>query len=816
MKKYLLILAAFICVSSIASAQYYLPQNNKWAFGYSGGLDFTSGTPVATTTAIYCFEGCASICNAAGNMMFYTDGVTIWDNTNSVMPSGSAIVSYTAASSTQAALIAPVLNNPNQFYVFSMEDVGSSSTYCELNYCIVDMTLNGGLGDVIASTLGTFVTNKLGEKMTVMSGNSCDLWLVTHRIDSTRFLSYKITTAGIAAPVSSSSGAFSGTDAYGIGHIKGSPDNRHIVLLGYYTANGTELHDFNATTGIVSNCRLLDSLGMHYGAEFSPNSNVLYCDDFGTGIFQYDITAGSAAAIRATRTAIGTGAISGDMKLATNGKIYFGQSLGGNAIDCIPNPNVPGTGCGYISSVVTLPGSSVTNGGLPNIIMMHGAGDTTIRTKDTTLCMPVSGLTLSGDTSGSAYIWSTGELTPTKTTTVYGTYWVAIMNNCTVRIDTIHVIAAVQDTTFKAHDTTLCSNTTTFNLTATAGYTQYLWNTGATTPTITATTFGTFFALCGNGCDLLIDTVHVLSIPFATATTTRDTSYCFPGTIALSASPGFSNYLWQDGSANTVFNATAAGTYYVVASSFCKEEIDSFHIFFATLSFTLGPDVNVCMNYNMTAPIKDQYAKYKWQDGSTGDSYSASRTGLYYLTISREGCVASDTVNVTFFHFTQNIPDTFICKETPFTLQLVTTPPPGGKVLWNDGSTNAVKTVSDSGTYWVYVSKDECQILDTVRVKTDWCNCWHNVPSAFTPNNDGLNDLIKPKIQPGCSISGYQFTIYNRWGELVFTSDKPGAGWDGSYKNQPADIGVYMYSLQFFAGSKINPVITSGSITLIR
>ncbi len=691
MKKYLAVLIVLLSLSQAATAQYYLPQNNKWAFGYYAGLDFTSGTPVATTTAIYPYEGCASICNAAGNMMFYTDGVTIWDNTNTVMPSGSAIVSYSAASSTQAALIAPVLSNPNQFYVFSMEDIGSSSTYCELNYCIVDMTLNGGLGDVIASTLGTFVTNKLGEKMTIMSGNSCDLWLLTHRIDSTKFLSYKITTSGIAAPVGSTSGAFSGSGAYGIGHIKGSPDNRHIVLLGYYSANGAEVHDFDATTGIVYNCRLLDSTGSHYGAEFSPNSNVLYCDNFGTGIFQYDITAGSAAAIRATRTAIGSGGISGDMKLAPNGKIYFGATLGGNTIDCIPNPNITGTGCGYMTSVVTLTGSAVTNGGLPNIIMMHGAGDTTIRTKDTTLCMPVSGLTLAADTTGSYYNWSTGEITATKNTTTFGTYWVAITNNCSVRIDTFRVHPAPQDTILRSRDTSLCSNTTSFSLTATPGYTQYLWNTGATSATLTATTFGTYYALCANGCHLLIDTFHVLSIPFATTTVIHDTNYCFPGTLTLSATPGFGNYLWQDGSSGSNYNATAAGTFYAVASSFCKEEIDSFHINFASLSFSLGPDVNVCMNYNITASIKDQYVKYKWQDGSTGDSYSASRTGLYYLTITREGCAATDSIQVTFFHLTQNIPDTFICKETPFTLDLVATPPPGGTVLWNDGTTNVVK-----------------------------------------------------------------------------------------------------------------------------
>jgi gliding motility-associated-like protein len=222
------------------------------------------------------------------------------------------------------------------------------------------------------------------------------------------------------------------------------------------------------------------------------------------------------------------------------------------------------------------------------------------------------------------------------------------------------------------------------------------------------------------------------------------------------------------------------------------------------------------MNYLIVPPVTGPDVTYLWQDGSKGSFYSASRTGNYSVTIHKGNCVAHDDINVEFFHFSQNIRDTFICKGEPINLDLVANPPVGGKVLWNDGTTNPIKTVHESGTYWVYVSMNECEILDTVHVVTGFCSCWHNVPSAFTPNGDGLNDMLRPTIQPGCNISGYQFSIFNRWGEQVFTSDIPGKGWDGMYKGEPADMGVYMYSLQFFTSIFDKQSAVSGTITLIR
>ncbi len=749
MKNRIFLIVAFIALGFTSQAQYNIGQNKKWAFGSNSGLDFVSGTATGITTSILTNEGCAAVADATGNMLFYTEGTKVWDRTGAVMPSGSAIVSFTTSSCTQGAAIAPVSGNPNQYYVFSLEEQYATTNYCHLAYCIVDMTLNGGLGDVVSSTLGTPITDKLSEKMTLCQSDECNkLWLIVHRTDSIKFLAYSISAAGIAAPVVSTVGTFTGMDAYLIGMLKVSPDRKHIVSQCYINSTGTELFDFNATTGVVSNCKVLDSTTMQYGAEFSPNSTKLYAEEWSTSVEQYDITGTTAAAVRATRTTVISSGEVSDLRLGPDGKIWANPAYSSTQLDCIANPDVSGTGCTYTPAAVTLAGSSYAIFGMGSqYYEFPGGGDTTIKSKDTTICLYPAGIIINSDTSGASYYWSTGASTSSINVLSLGTYWEVISNNCKINIDTIHVKGDIFQTITNASDTFLCANS--------AG-------------------------------------------------------------IELTAPAGFSNYIWQDGSTNLGLHVNAAGAFYVKYDSYCKENIDTFNVSLRSLSFTLGPDVTVCSNYTIDVPVKGTDVSYRWFDGSIGGSYSASRTGDYAVTVTKGSCVASDTINVHFFHYHQNIPDTFICKDQPILLNLVCTPPPGGSVLWNDGTTNIVKTVKDSGTYWVYVSVGDCQILDTVHVVTGYCDCWYDVPTGFTPNGDGLNDIAKPKLQPGCTVSGYQFNIYNRWGELVFTSDVPGKGWDGLYKGQPADLGVYMYSLQFFIGVHDKPVTKNGSITLIR
>ena len=87
------------------------------------------------------------------------------------------------------------------------------------------------------------------------------------------------------------------------------------------------------------------------------------------------------------------------------------------------------------------------------------------------------------------------------------------------------------------------------------------------------------------------------------------------------------------------------------------------------------------------------------------------------------------------------------------------------------------------------------------------------VPNAFSPNNDGENDMFKPTYRG--SLESYSFIVYNRWGKQMFATDDVTQGWDGIYKNKEQEIGVYVYSIQYkFVGEAAD--IKSGNVTLVR
>src|SRR5690606_23628606 len=158
-------------------------EENIWVFGDYAGLDFNNGAPVPIQTAIEGFgEANASIADENGQLLFYTEGTIVWDRMGNVMPNGndligSSLSSYTITSSTcQGALIVPMPNNKGKYYVFSLTAIESGMDH--LYYSVVDMDLNGGLGDVVPGQQGILIDSSLSEKMTAVVGDRCNVWLL--------------------------------------------------------------------------------------------------------------------------------------------------------------------------------------------------------------------------------------------------------------------------------------------------------------------------------------------------------------------------------------------------------------------------------------------------------------------------------------------------------------------------------------------------------------------------------------------------------------------------------------------------------------
>ncbi|RTQ52240.1 T9SS type A sorting domain-containing protein [Hymenobacter gummosus] len=342
-------------------------QDQNWYFGGNSGLRFNTAPAAPTVLSngqLFSYEANATISDAAGNLQLYTNAVTVWDRNHTAMPGGPLVGGFQSA--TQGALILPAPGNPSQYYIFVV-DAAENAYAGGLRYSIVDMTLRGGLGDLTATknVVVSTPSPQLTEKLTaVRHANGRDYWVLVHGWQDSRFHAYLLSPAGLAAtPVTTTIGIVhtggGGGIANGVGYMKASPNGQLLAVAIRDAA--FELFDFSNSTGQVSNLRrLYTSFGDRvYGVAFSPDNTKLYTTDLSTGVYQFDLTAGST-----TRQFIGsTPGQSGALTLAPDGRIYV-AAHNTNRLSAITNPNGAGAASGFVSQYVTLTGTSQI--GLPN------------------------------------------------------------------------------------------------------------------------------------------------------------------------------------------------------------------------------------------------------------------------------------------------------------------------------------------------------------------------------------------------------------------------------------------------------------------
>jgi hypothetical protein len=260
------------CVLSLLVVQSQAQKEaNVWHFGTRAGLDFNGGAPaVAFGSTMAQFEGVASIADrSTGQLLFYTSGITVYDANHDTMPNGKNL--FGNPSSTQSSIIVPKPGAPDNYYIFTVDDIAGPDG---LRYSEVDMTLNSGMGDVIPGQKNILLHTPVAEKIcAVKHKNGQGYWVVAHGI-SDSFLAYHVTTAGISTtPVASKIGSNHGTPLFAsIGQMKISPDGKRIACAAY-GKHSIQVFDFDNATGIVSNEITLGSWTFEYGVEFSPDAS---------------------------------------------------------------------------------------------------------------------------------------------------------------------------------------------------------------------------------------------------------------------------------------------------------------------------------------------------------------------------------------------------------------------------------------------------------------------------------------------------------------------------------------------------------------
>ncbi len=355
-------------------------ENNWWYF-HNAAVDFGSSPPaVHTTSAMVQNEGSSSISSATGELLFYTDGITVWNRNDAPMPNGNGLLGgYSAA---QSALIVPAPGHCDVYYLFTVPE---ESNTIPLAYSIVDMSLAGGLGDITLKNIPLIAGVTEGLTATFHT-NGVDRWVVTQRCGDLAIISFRLTTSGVdVSPVISPAppSPLPNESCY-YGYLRISPDGRNLCVTANYAEHAC-LMAYDPSTGLASEPYRWKPFPMPvgslfptsggYGVEFSPGSTRLYLQTFSPRMLvQYDMLAADTAAFRASRYVVDSAGIDpqnpgsylygGALQLAPNGSLYANR-LNKTYLSAVPFPEALGVACGYVEQALDISPLQCADG-LPN------------------------------------------------------------------------------------------------------------------------------------------------------------------------------------------------------------------------------------------------------------------------------------------------------------------------------------------------------------------------------------------------------------------------------------------------------------------
>ena len=388
MKKLITLLALVFCLNGRAQVG---KEAWHWQFGQNCALDFSSGIPVAGVSKINVLEGCASISDRnTGQLLFYTDGDSVWDKNNNRMPNGIGLINGIQGTTTQAATIVPKPDSSNIYYLITADAIYQPNR--GVFYSVVDMNLNGGLGDVTIKNVLLTPPPTTEKVVATRHCNGVDYWVLTHTYNSNKFNAYLISASGIdttaiVSNIGTVEQSVGSSDYEGQGYLKASPNGKKLAVCFYsYTPNPiVELYDFDNATGQVSNPITIPmniSVGSGayyyaYGCSFSPDNTKIYVTTSGeflntNNILQYDLSSGVASTIISSVVTIAstTPVELYALQIGPDGKIYvnYDAYAGADSLGVINSPNNLGAACNFQSKCLTFNGGAVIREGFPNFI----------------------------------------------------------------------------------------------------------------------------------------------------------------------------------------------------------------------------------------------------------------------------------------------------------------------------------------------------------------------------------------------------------------------------------------------------------------
>lgn len=574
----------FLFISAFVFGQKH---QNNWYFGRYASIlfDATTNTPsVGKDNPMVYPTAAVSISDSiTGELLFYSNGRTVWNKNHNAMPNGNNIVT----APVQGAIAIPNPGNRNQYYIFTVE------INRLLEYSIIDMSLNGGLGDVITKN-NLLATNTASKLAAVKHKFNNAYWLITHSNTNpaqNTFWAYNITENGITTtPVTSKIGEVGNKFGDFVSDSKGSK----LALTTYDKDNAlAQVFDFDKHCGTVSNAKTLykdNDWDYAFGAAFSPNDEVLYIaysykesqlvQYFGTDFTNWAVVAQSDANYN-------------DILIGPDDKLYINthfNNVPSRDVDVLHNPNGLGFAVDFQQDFLNLGDTSNGNFQFPNFITDKSTPKVTSATHGLSITFTnncIGDSTLFEQTSNTnipdSLVWhfqdpySTDSVSrlmkPKHKYSKPGKYWVFITYyRCGLALkmaQQINIIDAAN--VYLGPDTTICYNDSV-TLESNAKGLQHLWNTGETTETITAKNSGWYWVTVTSPTCKATDSIYLTKLPPILIDLGDGYTVCEHDTddlVKLDAGKGYNKYKWmptQDTSQWIIVKQ--AGEYYVVVEDY--------------------------------------------------------------------------------------------------------------------------------------------------------------------------------------------------------------------------------------------------------
>lgn len=855
----------FLTIILFGSFCFAQGEANNWYFGQNAGITFNTNPPSALLDGqINTNEGCSSISDANGELLMYTDGRTVWNRMHQIMPNanyfeGSGLNGD--PSSTSSGLIVPHPTNADLYFVFTIDEPHHENAYAYpnqgpanssgnsipvytdtnigipeaddgfnngLSYSIVDLTLDGGLGDVIPGQrnmeLITYNINdseevkyKASEKITAIRGRDCNsIWVITHFRN--KFYAFLIGSEGLdEEPVISTVEPLLDIGNYrraAIGYLKASP-NADKLLIAHNTTNfdaeegnsdegdgNVYIYDFDNLTGLVSNPIELISNTNAYGVEFSQDGTKVYAS-VGTDtalINQWDLKAEDIRTSMVTIASVGN--TNTALQLGPDGRIFH-SIIGSSILGVINEPNQAGAESGYTQNIaegaIDLNDRSAVFGLPPFIQSLFSERIPIIDSPEEqvieqiALCDTYNYMLGYEDIPGASYQWSkNGEVLPEETNfflniSIDENQEFPIENNYRLEVDLnngecplvgIARIIFNKSPNYDNVELKACRNPST-------GITEY--------------DLSEVYTLLSMNSDISEDKI--------TGKFYESESDALAGINPLERVSNFLNTL-ELTKVYAIINTFDACEELVEISLLVEEFPD---LIFQDETFILCLEDTEGLVLDASTDDNETDLDYLWNTGETTPEILINSGGDYVVNVNISGfeCTLTKTFTViesSLAEFDYNVESS---GNTNIIEILVNESSLGDyefalKEPVNFQDSNVFENLK-TGVYQIFVrDKLGCGISKkTIGVL--------GIMDFFTPNGDGINDVWQISGLLDNDQEQINLQVFDRYGKLIAAFTNKDRGWDGTYNGKNMPIDDYWYRIQFSDGT-----LETGNFTLKR